>query len=124
MCSSDLNGGKGMENREYEAEKARYVDTLMFRVMELESQNDILREKLNNNFIGQKEMVKPGISLVETELREKLNEANRKYRMVTEQNASLKERCQFRNVKGLRKVALIYAENGLGGIVKKIFNKN
>lgn len=43
-----------MENREYEAEKARYVDTLMFRVMELESQNDILREKLNNNFIGQK----------------------------------------------------------------------
>lgn len=109
-----------MENREYEAEKARYVDTLMFRVMELESQNDILREKLN----GQKEMVKPGISLVETELREKLNEANRKYRMVTEQNASLKERCQFRNVKGLRKVALIYAEIGLGGIVKKIFNKN
>lgn len=106
-------------NRNYEAEKAKYVDTLIFRVMELEAKNEILHEKLsgqgNNNYINSKEY---------QNLRKKLMEANEKYRKVTMQYAALKESINTSNdLHGLRKFAKKYADYGLVGICKKLMKK-
>lgn len=109
-----------MHNKSYEAEKAKYVDTLIFRVMELEAQNEILKERLN---LGQ--AYTNSNSMKEKELRERLTEANEKYKRVTAQYAELKAAYQLKreSITGLRKVARAYAEYGFLGLLKKILGK-
>ena len=38
-----------MWNRDYEAEKAKYVDSMIFRIMELETENELLKERMNSD---------------------------------------------------------------------------
>ena len=38
-----------MQNKNYEAVKAKYVDEMMLRIMELEASNEMLKEKISAN---------------------------------------------------------------------------
>lgn len=111
-----------MWNRDYEAEKAKYVDSMIFRIMELETENELLKERLNSSEHTVKDSNMQNIG---EDLRTKLNEANLKYRAVTQQYAELKTAYDACNpeVSGLRKIARLYANYGIRGIFKKIWKK-
>ena len=140
-----------MWNRDYEAEKAKYVDSMIFRIMELETENELLKERINSS--GQAVQVQVqdnNVRYMVEDLRAKLDEANSKYRMVTQQYAELKAahdaslyevNSKYRmvtqqyaelkaaydasnpKVSGLRKIAKLYANYGIIGIFKKIWRK-
>ncbi len=122
-----------MWNRDYEAEKAKYVDSMIFRIMELETENELLKERMNsdrpaaqnNNVNNASSNTNNNVRHVEEELRGKLNEANLKYRKVTQQYAELKAAYDAANpkVSGLRKIAKWYANYGIIGIFRKIGGK-
>ena len=111
-----------MWNRDYEAEKARYVDSMIFRIMELETENELLKERLNSS--GQV-LKGNNMQYMSEDLLTKLNEANLKYRAVTQKYAELKTAYDASNpeVSGLRKIAKLYANYGIRGIFKKIWKK-
>lgn len=114
-----------MWNRDYEAEKARYVDSMIFRIVELETENELLKEKTNYSQPVVQSVQNSSDPYICGDLRGKLNEANLKYRKVTQQYAELKAAYDASNpkVSGLRKIAKWYANYGIIGICKKIGKK-
>lgn len=115
-----------MWNKDYEAEKAKYVDSMIFRILELEAENEFLKGAVNSNKAGALNAgARYAISPKEAELRENLDSANKKYRMITQQYAELKAAYDANNpeVSGLRKVAKWYVNYGFIGILKKIWGK-
>ena len=122
-----------MQNKNYEAVKAKYVDEMMLRIMELEASNEMLKEKISANSAAAPKtsgapVSSPGMpanASSVSELKAKLDEANKKYRMVTNQYNTLKVAYnkEFSKKRGLRRVAQLYAAYGISGFFGILKNK-